>query len=662
MAQLRTDIQALRGVAILIVVIFHARIGPFQSGFLGVDMFFVISGYLITRLICAGVEADRFSFLDFYFRRVRRLFPAAFVVFLACALAAPELLTGVEYTAFKAQLLGAMTLTGNVVLWKQSGYFDGAAEYKPLLHVWSLAIEEQYYLLAPALLVFTPRRYWLRGAIAICALSLAACLLIAPFRAAAVFYLLPTRAWELAIGSIGALCSRDHSRKPSSPHPRPPPQGGRAIVPRLFWPAMAAIALLPLTPPLGPQPGFAALAICLATLIVILRESPIFIDARIWAPLVRLGDISYSLYLVHWPIFAFLRNAWIGDVPISIRAMAAFASIALALLLYRYVETPFRKIEIRLKAATIVAAVAASLALSAAPFAIASGGAAQTDFEALRRINYGFDKACEFEADFEPKTECRDSDAPTMLVWGDSYAMHLVPGLAAAEPKIGIVQATRSFCAPTRGMAPFAKPGQNQTAQGYDREWAKSCIAFNESVLDHVKATASIRYVVLATRLTQALAAQTVDMLRKTPEGFVAETPTVDGAIDGFRRTILALREMGKRVVYVASPPVAGFDLGVCMERRRTGKPALGPFASCDMPLAAYKRWSAPLDDVLHRLSAETDIDIVNFDAALCVEGLCRAEVDGVMIYRDDGHFSYDGSRAAIRASGLAEQIRTRAR
>ena len=648
MTRIRTDIQALRGVAILIVLLYHARIGPFQSGFLGVDMFFVISGFLITRMIAKEMDEGRYSFIAFYFRRVRRLFPAAFVVFLACALLAPALLTGVEYAAFEKQLLGALTLTANIVLWKQSGYFDGAAEYKPLLHVWSLAIEEQYYLLAPALLLFAPRRYWLRGAIAIFAISLAACLLIAPYRAAAVFYLLPTRAWELAVGSIGALSS-------VSPHME-------KLIARFFWPAMAGIVLLPLTPPVGTQPGVAALAICVATLIVILRESPVFANARLFAPLAGLGDISYSLYLVHWPVFAFLRNVWIGEIPMSVRAAAALVSLVLAVLLYRFVETPFRKIELLRKGAAIAASIAASLALALAPFAMPASAAARIDFEAVRRINYGFGEACEFASTFEPKTECRDSDAPTMLVWGDSYAMHLVPGLAAAEPKIGIAQATRSFCAPTLGMAPFARPGQNQTAQGYDREWAKSCIAFNDSVLEYAKATPAIRYVVLATRLTQVLAAQSVETLRKTPEGFDEETPTTQGALDGFRRTIEALRAIGKRVVYVASPPVAGFDLGLCMERRLTDKLTLGPFASCDMPLAAYKRWSAPLDAFLMRLSAEAGVDILTFDTALCASDVCRASADGVMIYRDDGHFSHEGSRVAVRLSGLAERIRSSAR
>lgn len=647
MARIRTDIQALRGVAILVAFLYHARIVPLQSGFLGVDMFFVISGFLITRLICANIDANQFSFVDFYFRRVRRLFPAAFVVFLVCALAAPNLLTGVEYAAFENQLLGALTLSGNFILWKQSGYFDGAAEYKPLLHVWSLAIEEQYYLLAPALLFFTPRRRWLRGALLVFAISFAACLLIAPFRAAAAFYLLPTRAWELAIGSVGALW--------------PMTLVDESVVARVFWPAIGAIALLPLLPPIGTQPGLAALAICVATLIVILRESPIFARWRLWSPLVWLGDMSYSLYLVHWPVFAFLRNVWIGDVPLYARAVATAASLALAAILYRYVETPFRRRDAQRKGVAIGVAVSASLTLGLTPFAW-SPGDPQENFEALRRINYGFSEACEFESDFEPKIDCRDADAPTMLVWGDSYAMHLVPGLAASEPKIGLVQATRSFCAPTLGMAPFAKPGQNQTAQGYDRNWAKSCISFNESVLDYARSASSIRYVVLATRLTQVLAAGSVEMLRKTPEGFIEEPPTPQGAIAGFRRTIDALRAMGKRVVYVASPPVAGFDIGMCMERRLTSRPALGLFASCDMPFESYKRWSAPLDATLERLRADADIDILNFDAALCERGTCRAAVDGVLIYRDDGHFSYEGSRAAAHLSRLAEQIHAHAR
>ncbi|HMM72612.1 MAG TPA: acyltransferase [Rhodocyclaceae bacterium] len=155
---LRQDIQALRGLAVLLVVLHHAEFGLVDGGYLGVDVFFVVSGFLITGLITSRIESGRFSFSDFYFRRAKRLLPAAYVTFVACAALAPWLLGANELRDFWQQLIGSTTFTANFVLWQQAGYFQGAAALKPLLHVWSLAIEEQYYLILPLALTLMPRR------------------------------------------------------------------------------------------------------------------------------------------------------------------------------------------------------------------------------------------------------------------------------------------------------------------------------------------------------------------------------------------------------------------------------------------------------------------------------------------------------------------------
>ncbi|MEA3064643.1 MAG: hypothetical protein QOJ27_1089, partial [Sphingomonadales bacterium] len=157
----RQDIQVLRGIAVLLVVAYHSHLDVIQAGYLGVDIFFVISGFLITSMIKSQLERGRFSFKEFYFRRAKRLLPAAYTTFSLTALASAWLLTAAEFRQFAAQVLGAVTFTANFVLMRQGSYFGGDAELKPLLHTWSLSIEEQYYLLMPALLFFMPRRYWL---------------------------------------------------------------------------------------------------------------------------------------------------------------------------------------------------------------------------------------------------------------------------------------------------------------------------------------------------------------------------------------------------------------------------------------------------------------------------------------------------------------------
>ncbi len=194
------------------VVLYHTGIGKLTAGYLGVDIFFVISGYLITTLVASGINRGDFRLSEFYFRRAKRLLPAAYVTFLATAVAAPWFLNQQELRDFAMQIAGAVTFTGNIVLWQQTGYFEGAGDLKPLLHVWSLAIEEQYYFLLPAALLFTRPSRWMPGVMAILVISLGLCIAGRTWKPIATFYLLPTRAWELLWGAsikmIGARQSR----------------------------------------------------------------------------------------------------------------------------------------------------------------------------------------------------------------------------------------------------------------------------------------------------------------------------------------------------------------------------------------------------------------------------------------------------------------------
>ncbi|MGH9550193.1 MAG: acyltransferase family protein, partial [Terriglobales bacterium] len=334
----RTDIQALRGLAVLLVVLYHTRLNFLAAGYLGVDVFFVISGFLITGLVKRAIEQKRFLFSEFYFRRAKRLLPAAYLTFLVTAALAPFFLDGNELRDFAEQMIGAVTFTGNLVLWQQTGYFQTAAELKPLLHVWSLAIEEQYYLILPAALVLIPSRYWLACSMGILIVSLVLWVVGGYFKPVATFYLLPTRAWELAMGSIGALiAARNRLRQLAS---------------LLFVPSVIALFAIPVFPIGRSHPGPDAIIVCVATLLVILRNHP---WSNVTAParaLAWVGDFSYSLYLVHWPIFAFASNAWVGEppglLPPIVRIFAFLLSLSLAYLLYRYVELPVRRTKIRI--------------------------------------------------------------------------------------------------------------------------------------------------------------------------------------------------------------------------------------------------------------------------------------------------------------------------
>jgi len=206
--QYRPEIDGLRAVAVLPVVLFHAGLSCFGGGFVGVDVFFVISGYLITSILIEELEEGRFSVIRFYERRIRRILPALSLVVLACIIAAWFLLMPQDMLSFAKSVIGVSTFSSNILFWKESGYFDTVAELKPLLHTWSLAVEEQYYIFFPLFLMLIWRlpRGWVLGIIAFglcCSLALAHW--GSYHSETAAFYLLPTRGWELMIGALASF-------------------------------------------------------------------------------------------------------------------------------------------------------------------------------------------------------------------------------------------------------------------------------------------------------------------------------------------------------------------------------------------------------------------------------------------------------------------------
>lgn len=642
----RTDIQALRGLAVSLVLLYHADIGSIKGGFLGVDIFFVISGYLITGLVKKGIEDGSFRFSEFYFRRAKRLLPAAYVTFFVSALAAPFILNAQELRDLTAQVFGALTFTANLVLFSQAGYFSGGAELKPLLHVWSLSIEEQYYLILPAFLVFTPRKYWPSGSVILLGASLGLCLIFLTIKPVATFYFLPMRGWEMGIGSLAAILS-------------PQIQRAASVFRWLFWPALVALLVVPVMPTGLPHPGLDAIIVCLATVIVILRRHPLLNTPLMSRSLARVGDISYSLYLAHWPPFAFLKNAAVGPITLKENLVTLAIGIVLALALYRFVELPTRRMTLRPSRRYVFGAVATSFALLGIPTVVAQAPEAGPDYAYIRRPNDGFAAACAFETDFSPIADCRNSDQPRVLVWGDSYAMHLVSGVVAST-NAGVVQATRGNCGPFANLAPLSDTF-------YLRPWAQSCLDFNRSVLDYVKRASSITTVVLSSPfhpyLEPNLGKHHWRSLRIVDGKAVDQAVGLDLAVSSMAETIEQLRTQNKRVVIVSPPPAAGFNIGACLERKASGKLIVGaPTKDCSVPLDGYRRFYSATREFLTRVHETTGVDIVSFDPLLCDSTRCVTELDGKMLYVDGGHLTYDASRLLVQKLKLREILENAAR
>lgn len=643
----RTDIQALRGYAVLLVVLHHAKLAGLSAGYLGVDVFFVISGFLITGMIRGGIGRGDFRFSEFYFRRAKRLLPAAYVTFLLTLVLVPWFVDTSEYRNVFAQFVGAITFSANFVLWKQAGYFSIASELKPLLHVWSLSIEEQYYLLVPAAMFLIAPRRWLLAALCVLVASLVLNLVGEMLRPSAAFYLLPTRAWELALGSVGALVGAS--------------AGLRRLVGGLFVPAVVALVVIPFAPMGDEYPVPMAMVLCAATLIVVLRQHEWLNSARVVGAVAWVGDFSYSLYLVHWPIFAFANNATVsqppGQLSIGIRVGAVVLAVLLGYLMYRFVEQPIRRADFRPRWRFGTSAVAASLALIALAGGLLREPAGARGYAEARRINFGLSGRCEFGDRFIPLAECATSASPSVLVWGDSYAMHLVPGIVASSGDRGVAQATRSGCGPVFGLAPIERAGRRDQVVQFDASWARDCLRFNESVASYLESTPLISVVVMGSLFDQYLDSSRWRALEHDADGARVVDASAEQLLQGLRDTVSRIRGMGKRVVLVAPPPMGGSNTGRCMERAATGKVLLGAHEGCVILVGEYRQARARVLEALEQAKRELGVDVLSMDDFLCDARACKVQIDGVALYRDAGHLSVEGSRLVGQRMSLTKSL-----
>ena len=338
----RPEIDGLRAIAVAAVILFHAGFALFSGGFVGVDVFFVISGFLITSIIVEELKTGRFSVLRFYERRARRILPALFTVMAACVPFAYRLLSPDDLKDFAQSLAAICLFASNILFWGESGYFDTQAELKPLLHTWSLAVEEQFYVVFPLLLLAAWRLgrgvlLSLIGAIAVASLFISVDE-VRDFPSAA-FYLLPSRAWQLLVGALASFAA-DRWRTLDGKGSLGPISG--EVV---GWGGMAMIILaLFLFDERTPFPGLNAALPTIGTALLLLCASDRTSVGRMlaWRPLVGLGLISYSAYLWHQPLFAFTKHALLADLPTDLAIVLCAVTIVLACLSWRYIEQPFR--------------------------------------------------------------------------------------------------------------------------------------------------------------------------------------------------------------------------------------------------------------------------------------------------------------------------------
>ena len=462
----REDIDWLRAIAVLAVVAFHFEAPAVFGGYVGVDIFFVISGYLITGIIAGELKNSTFSFARFYERRVRRLLPALYAMVVLTAIPSFFYLLTSERAEFFRSVAAVVTFTSNFFFWLQTGYFDHAAVEKPLLHTWSLAVEEQFYLALPLMLwgfwrVARGRRIALPALLAILAIASfgLGIWLIKTERSASAFFMSPPRAWEFLIGGLVA--------SPNLPVLR------KAVERQIA----RGIALVVLAIPIfslrqgSAFPGFNALAPCVGAGLFIWSGIGVPTEKRsAYAPLnvVRFfGQISYSLYLWHWPLFTFARFSKNSLVLDATDKLALFAlTVVISYISWRYVEQPFRARTLvptrplafglaGLASAVLLGGSVVGLALSRTP---SDADRAALQLESFNTYNYQplyRAGTCFGAAVFADQCLAFAAGKSNWLLWGDSLAAHYYSGLRAAiDPeRINILEAAQPACVPTFNAA-----------------------------------------------------------------------------------------------------------------------------------------------------------------------------------------------------------------
>jgi peptidoglycan/LPS O-acetylase OafA/YrhL len=647
----RPDVDGLRALAILSVVAFHANAAWLPGGFIGVDIFFVISGYLITKIIAKDIAHGNFSIARFYVRRAKRILPALFTVLVASWLLGLLLLTPNELSNLGKSIAATTGFVSNITFWREIGYFDIAAERKPLLHTWSLAVEEQFYLVWPLVLVYVSRTRLNRRhlLLALIALSFALSAYAVVRQPPAAFFLIPTRAWELLIGAMLALGVF-----------APPANASIRNACAATGLALIATGLIRLDHN-SAFPGWNALYPCLGTALLIHagEQGENVLSRHLLArrPVVFIGLVSYSFYLWHWPLLALGRITQRGDLS-QIQSLSLLAiAFLLSVLTWHFVETPFRARKPVATAAPILAryglvsvlvgALGISTHLADGFIDLAHTEVARA--ELARRDGNPLSGTClrwQAQTGELAGTECvTDSDRfPARIVlWGDSHADALAPGLVDYAKRHGraLYQLTMASCPPLLGARVEGPVGH------FD-----GCTKFNEDVIRYITQTPAVEVVALSARWTVYTENKRVSKEDSGPITYLVDETDRARTSETSRRvfartldnTVAALRASGKKVVILGPVPALGINIPTCLARNYL---PLGGQKSC---AALFERVAARNEATIKVIQAVTvahpGVCVFYPHTVLCNQKECPGTHGDKILYVDDDHLSATGAIA----------------
>jgi peptidoglycan/LPS O-acetylase OafA/YrhL len=577
----RAEIDGLRGLSVLAVVTYHAAPDLLPAGFLGVDIFFVISGFLITSLLWREAGEGKISLLGFYARRIRRIVPALLAMLAAACVAASVLLLPSDLMGFAQSAIAAIAMCSNLWFWRHIDYFFSGAAEKPLIHTWSLGVEEQFYLLYPLLLAFLARR----ESLAILALGLVTASSLAlnlyALRVGGdlpAFYLLPTRAWELGAGAMLAVAG---ARMPIG----------------LGWAGLALIGV-------GVE-GFgvdwlpAGLSVVAGTLVVLASRGPALLAARLS---VWLGLISYSLYLWHWPILALARYRAIEPLSPPASAFCVALAFVVATCSYRWIELPFRRRTAPFPIVAIACSIAAAAILFTCLSLIATGGlsyrfdARVTRWDAVGGTHF----RCPITAYtmIDGVRACRLAGEPgraSIVLLGNSHAQMYAPAVA----RIATAQHRAAISITFNGCLPVLGPN----------------------------ISAACRYI----------AETSIDAAARSTAAVVLIGLTWDGDLSGLDPAITRLRHAGKSVILIGPIAYPGYEIASIEARHLAFAEPVGPLST------SQREFDRRYGISIARYAARSDITFVRPDLVQCANGSCTFVASGDMLFSDGIHLSSPG-------------------
>jgi peptidoglycan/LPS O-acetylase OafA/YrhL len=635
----RPDIDGLRAVAVLGVIVFHAFPKTIPGGFVGVDVFFVISGFLITSIILREMREGSFSFLNFYARRIRRIFPALVVTFIITAVLGWFLLVADEYSALGSEMTYGAAFLANINYYMSTGYFDRGDDSKYLLHLWSLAVEEQYYLLWP-LILYVLHRLKISismSLIILCALSFGANLYATSKDMSLAFYMPFTRFWELMVGALlvnfrlpQQLLTVRHSK-----------MVGTVISASGLVCILIAFFAFDRT---SVFPGWrAAVPVVGAALVIASPESAVFNRILANRMMVALGLVSYPIYLLHWPLLTFAKTVAILKPGTSVRLTVLAASLFGAIAIYRFVELPLRQVKNLHRVALSSAVVLLAIGLSGLGILTTQG------FPARWAATFGPDVAAYKLSQQQPghgadscgalpvfeHVECKSSApliATDVVMIGDSHAGALFPKLRDEMLRDGKQLAWLGGSA-----CPFL----------LDIERDNKCGDDPQKIFDLLARQDRIETVILASRWPLYATNRGFGAAEENDKHFEVSAPSDLGLTDpetilvnALNQSISALEKSQKKVVLYLNVPELGIDPSRCVSRPLRTVPA-----TCSVPRRAFLERTAAVRAIILKLqSAHPQLIVFDPSPVLCTDLTCDGRRDGVFLYSDDDHVSLFGS------------------